>query len=54
MYKCSDLFLDVHGTDVGIDLGTANIVVYIKGKGIVFNEPSAVAIRKKIKGVTAK
>ncbi|MDD3767294.1 MAG: rod shape-determining protein [Aminobacterium colombiense] len=38
------------GTDVGIDLGTANIVVYIKGKGIVFNEPSAVAIRKKIKG----
>jgi rod shape-determining protein MreB len=40
----------VFGTDVGIDLGTANIVVYVKGKGIVINEPSAVAIRKKTKG----
>jgi rod shape-determining protein MreB len=31
------------GTDVGIDLGTASILVYIKGKGIVLNEPSVVA-----------
>ncbi len=30
--------------DVGIDLGTANVLVYIKGKGIVLNEPSVVAI----------
>ena len=31
-------------TDVGIDLGTATILVYIKGKGIVLKEPSVVAI----------
>jgi rod shape-determining protein MreB len=30
--------------EVGIDLGTANVLVYIKGKGIVMNEPSVVAI----------
>ena len=33
--------------DIGIDLGTANILVTIKGKGIVLNEPSVVAINKK-------
>jgi rod shape-determining protein MreB and related proteins len=32
--------------DVGIDLGTANTLVYVKGKGIVINEPSVVAINK--------
>lgn len=32
--------------EVGIDLGTANVVVYIKGKGIVLDEPSVVAIDK--------
>ena len=31
------------GTDVGIDLGTASILVYIKGKGVVLKEPSVVA-----------
>ena len=30
--------------DVGIDLGTANVLVYVKGKGIVLREPSVVAI----------
>ena len=30
--------------EVGIDLGTANVLVYIKGKGIVLSEPSVVAI----------
>ena len=30
---------------IGIDLGTANILVYVKGKGVVLNEPSVVAIR---------
>lgn len=30
-------------TEIGIDLGTANVVVYIKGKGVVLNEPSVVA-----------
>lgn len=33
--------------DIAIDLGTANILVYIKGKGIVINEPSVVAINTK-------
>ncbi|MGI6144541.1 MAG: rod shape-determining protein [Clostridia bacterium] len=32
--------------DIGIDLGTANTLVYIKGKGIVLNEPSVVALHK--------
>ena len=31
-------------TDIGIDLGTASILVYIKGKGVVLKEPSVVAI----------
>ncbi|NLM09666.1 MAG: rod shape-determining protein [Clostridiaceae bacterium] len=34
------------GLDIGIDLGTATILVYIKGKGIVLREPSVVAIDK--------
>ena len=33
-------------TKVGIDLGTANVLVYIKGKGIVLNEPSVVAVNR--------
>ena len=32
--------------DIGIDLGTASILVYVKGKGVVLNEPSVVAINK--------
>src|SRR6201999_3390270 len=39
---------------IGVDLGTANTLVYVKGEGIVLNEPSVVAIdreSKKIKGV---
>jgi len=33
--------------DVGIDLGTANTLVYVKGRGIVINEPSVVAVNKR-------
>ena len=33
--------------DIGIDLGTANIIITLKGKGIVLNEPSVVAIERK-------
>lgn len=33
--------------DIGIDLGTANTLVYVKGKGIIINEPSVVAINQK-------
>lgn len=39
--------------DVGIDLGTANTLVYVKGKGIVIREPSAVARHKKTKEILA-
>lgn len=35
------------GTDMGIDLGTATVLVYIKGKGVILKEPSVVAIDKK-------
>ena len=34
------------GADMGIDLGTATVLVYVKGKGIVLQEPSVVAIDK--------
>ncbi|HET7099140.1 MAG TPA: rod shape-determining protein [Patescibacteria group bacterium] len=39
--------------DVGIDLGTANTLVYVSGKGIVIREPSAVARHKKSKEILA-
>ena len=39
--------------DVGIDLGTANILVAIKGKGIVYDEPSVIAINRKKEQVIA-
>ena len=37
-------FFGLGSKDIGIDLGTANILVTLKGKGIVLNEPSVVAI----------
>ena len=39
--------------DIGIDLGTANTLVLVRGKGIVINEPSVVAINRKTKKVLA-
>ncbi|KKT41130.1 rod shape-determining protein [Candidatus Giovannonibacteria bacterium RIFCSPHIGHO2_02_43_13] len=39
--------------DLGIDLGTANTLVYIRGEGIVINEPSVVALNKKTEQVVA-
>lgn len=41
------------GKDIGIDLGTANTLVTLKGKGIVLNEPSVVAIDKKTEEIIA-
>ena len=32
--------------DIGIDLGTANVLIYIKGKGVVLKEPSVVAVNR--------
>lgn len=46
-------FLSGFRTDVGIDLGTASVLVYIKGKGIVMNEPSVVAIDKNTNKILA-
>jgi len=58
--KIRNLFKDLTGRifgnlskDIGIDLGTANTLVYVKGKGIVINEPSVVAINKKTGQVLA-
>ena len=39
--------------DIGIDLGTANVLVYVKGQGIVLNEPSVLAIDSETKNVLA-
>ena len=39
--------------DIGIDLGTANILVTLKGKGIVLKEPSVVAINKRTGNIVA-
>jgi rod shape-determining protein MreB len=45
-----DPILGLFSNDLAIDLGTANTLVYVKGKGIVLNEPSVVAIRKGDRG----
>ncbi len=47
--KLKNLFAD----DIGIDLGTANTLVYVKGRGIVINEPSMVAVNNKTGQVVA-
>jgi rod shape-determining protein MreB len=43
----------VSSGDVGIDLGTANTLVYVRGKGVVVNEPSVVALNEKTGQVVA-
>jgi len=45
-----DALWGLFSTDLAIDLGTANTVVYVKGKGIVSSEPSVVAIQKDSRG----
>jgi len=45
-----DAILGFFSTDLAIDLGTANTLVYVKGKGIVASEPSVVAVRKDAHG----
>lgn len=46
-------FLNLNSRDIGIDLGTANILATLKGKGIILNEPSVVAIDKKTNTIIA-
>jgi rod shape-determining protein MreB len=48
-----DQLLGVFSNDIGIDLGTANTLVYVKGRGIVINEPSIVAVNQKTGAVVA-
>ena len=46
-------FKGLFSTDIGIDLGTANCLVYVKDRGVVLREPSVVAIEEKTKRVLA-
>src|SRR3989338_5703300 len=48
-----DHFFSLFSHDIGIDLGTANTFVFVKGKGIVAREPSVIALHKKTKKVVA-
>ena len=41
----------IFNSDIGIDLGTANVLVYVKGQGIVLREPSVVIVDKKTKQI---
>ena len=43
-------FLNIFTKDMGIDLGTANTLVHVRGKGVIIREPSVVAIRSDTKG----
>lgn len=51
--KIGNPFTSLFAQDVGIDLGTANTLVYVGGKGIVIQEPSVVAINERTKKVLA-
>lgn len=53
MIPVIDQILGKFSLDLGIDLGTANTLVYVRGKGIVIREPSIVAQNKKTKKVLA-
>lgn len=46
-----DRFLGLFSNDLAIDLGTANTLVYAKGKGIIAFEPSVVAVQRDVRGV---
>ena len=46
-------FFTFRSKDIGIDLGTANILVNLKGKGIILKEPSVVAIDRKTGNILA-
>ena len=47
-----NLFFDF-GTSIGVDLGTANILIYVKNRGIVLNEPSVVALDERTREIIA-
>src|ERR1041385_7217333 len=45
-----DFILGMFSNDLAIDLGTANTLIYVKGEGIVCNEPSVVAVQRDASG----
>ena len=51
--RYKDRILGLISNDIGIDLGTANTLVYVKGRGIVINEPSIVAVNQKTGRIVA-
>ena len=51
--KMRERFVQSLSDDIGIDLGTANTLVYVRGRGIVLNEPSIVALNQKTGQVVA-
>ena len=53
MFSPLNALLGLFSRDIGIDLGTATTLLLVRGKGIVINEPSVVAIDKKSKRVLA-
>lgn len=46
-----DKFTDYLSNDIAIDLGTANTLVFVKGRGIILDEPSVVAVQKNYRGM---
>ncbi|MDY0292814.1 MAG: rod shape-determining protein, partial [Desulfuromonadaceae bacterium] len=50
MLNVFNAILGIFSNDLAIDLGTANTLVYLKGKGIVVSEPSVVAVQKEASG----
>ncbi len=53
MFSPLNSFFGLFSRDIGIDLGTANTLVLVRGRGIVINEPSVVAVEKRTKRVLA-
>ena len=50
MLNIFDAFFGMFSNDLAIDLGTANTLIYVKGKGLVVSEPSVVAVQTSING----
>ena len=51
--KTTEKVMNRFSNEIGIDLGTANTLVYVRGKGIIINEPSVVAVNQKTGQVVA-
>jgi rod shape-determining protein MreB len=51
--KGDTIMFGIGARDIGIDLGTANTLVYVKGKGIAVREPSVVAVQTDTKQIVA-